>query len=195
MPPAGASGPTRRERFDQEALPHLDRLYTVAIHLARNRDDASDLVQETMLRGLRFFDQFTPGTNCRAWLLTILYNVFRNRYRQSAFERVAATEEEFEDHIENLSLRSDTPTNNPETLVVERSMEGEVQAALDSLPEDFRTVLLMVDLQELRYEEAASVLEIPVGTVRSRVSRGRAMLKKMLADFASSRGYARKMDD
>src|SRR5271155_3219184 len=167
MPPAGASGPTRRELFDREALPHLDHLYTVAIHLARNRDDASDLVQEAMLRGLRFFDQFTPGTNCRAWLLTILYNVFRNRYRQSAFERVAATEEEFEDHIENLSLRSDTPTNNPETLVVERSMEGEVQAALDSLPEDFRTVLLMVDLQELRYEEAANVLEIPVGTVRS----------------------------
>jgi RNA polymerase sigma-70 factor, ECF subfamily len=195
MPPPGASGPTRRERFDQEALPHLDRLYTVAIHLARNHDDASDLVQETMLRGLRFFDQFTPGTNCRAWLLTILYNVFRNRYRQSAFEHVAATEEEFEDQVENLSLRPDAPTNNPETLVLDRIMEGEVQAALDSLPEDFRTVLLMVDLQELRYEEAASVLEIPVGTVRSRVSRGRAMLEKTLYAFALSRGFTRKPDD
>ncbi len=100
-----------------------------------------------------------------------------------------------QDEVENLSLRSDTPTNNPETLVLERIMEGEVQAALDSLPEDFRTVLLMVDLQELRYEEAANVLEIPVGTVRSRVSRGRAMLKKVLADFARARGYARKPDD
>jgi len=195
MPPAGTSGPTRRELFDREALPHLDHLYTVAIHLARNRDDASDLVQEAMLRGLRFFDQFTPGTNCRAWLLTILYNVFRNRYRQSASERVAATEEEFEDQVENLGLRSDAPINNPETLVLDRLMEGEVQAALDSLPEDFRTVLLMVDIQELRYEEAANVLEIPVGTVRSRVSRGRAMLKKALAGFARARGYTRKPDD
>jgi RNA polymerase sigma-70 factor (ECF subfamily) len=194
MPTSGASGPTRRELFDNEALPHLDHLYTVAIHLARNRDDAADLVQETMLRGLRFFDQFTPGTNCRAWLLTILYNVFRNRYRQSVAEHVAATEEEFEDQVENLGLRSDAPSSNPEALVLDRLMEGEVQTALDGLPEDFRTVLLMVDIQELRYEEAANVLQIPVGTVRSRVSRGRAMLKKALAGFARSRGLTRKAD-
>jgi len=191
MPSAGPSGATRRKLFNQEALPHLDHLYTVALHLARNRDDASDLVQETMLRGLRFFDQFKPGTNCRAWLVTILYNVFRNRYRQSATERVAATEQEFEDQLEDLGLRSGAPANNPETLVLDRLMEQEVQAALDGLPEDFRTVLLMVDVQELRYEEAANVLEIPLGTVRSRVSRARAMLKKALAGFARSRGYLR----
>jgi RNA polymerase sigma-70 factor, ECF subfamily len=191
MASAGPSGATRRKLFNQEALPHLDHLYTVALHLARNRDDASDLVQETMLRGLRFFDQFKTGTNCRAWLVTILYNVFRNRYRQSATERVAATEQEFEDQLEDLGLRSDAPANNPETLVFDRLMEQEVQAALDGLPEDFRTVLLMVDIQELRYEEAANVLEIPIGTVRSRVSRARAMLKKALAGFARSRGYLR----
>jgi RNA polymerase sigma-70 factor, ECF subfamily len=191
MPPAGASGPTRRELFQKEALPHLDHLYTVAMHLARSRDDAADLVQETMLRALRFFEQFTPGTNCRAWLLTILYNVFRNRYRQSASERVARTEEEFENQVEELGLRSDAPSNNPETMIFDRVLDQEVQTALDSLPEDFRTVLLLVDLQELRYEEAAGVLEIPVGTVRSRVSRARAMLKKALAAFARSRGYTR----
>ena len=148
-----------------------------------------------MLRGLRFFDQFKPDTDCRASLLTILYNVFRNRYQQSATERVAATEQEFEDQLEDLGLRSGAPANNPETLVFNRLMEQEVQAALDGLPEDFRTVLLMVDIQELRYEEAANVLEIPVGTVRSRVSRGRAMLKKALAGFARSRGYTRGSDD
>ena len=192
MPPAGASKPSRRELFQKEALPHLDHLYTVAFHLARNRDDASDLVQETMLRALRFFDQFTPGTNCRAWLLTILYNVFRNRYRQSASERVAATEEEFEDQVEAMALRSDAPPNNPETAVLSTLLEGEVQSALDSLPEDFRTVLLLVDIQELRYDEAAAVLNIPVGTVRSRVSRARATLKKALAGFARSRGFTRE---
>jgi RNA polymerase sigma-70 factor (ECF subfamily) len=191
MPPAGASRPTRRELFDKEALPHLDHLYSVAMHLARSRDDASDMVQETMLRALRFFDQFTPGTNCRAWLLTILYNVFRNRYRQSASERVARTEEEFESQVEEMGLRSEAPSTNPETVIFDRVLGAEVQAALDSLPEDFRTVLLLVDLQELRYAEAAGVLDVPVGTVRSRVSRARGMLKKALAAFARARGYTR----
>jgi RNA polymerase sigma-70 factor (ECF subfamily) len=195
MPPAGTSKPSRRELFQREALPHLDHLYTVAFHLARSRDDAGDLVQETMLRALRFFDQFTPGTNCRAWLLTILYNVFRNRYRRSASERVAATEEEFEDQVEGMALRSDAPLNNPESAVLSRLMEGEVQSALDGLPEDFRTVLLLVDIHELRYDEAATVLNVPIGTVRSRVSRARAMLKKALAGFARARGYTRESSE
>jgi RNA polymerase sigma-70 factor, ECF subfamily len=193
--PAGASKPSRRERFQTEALPHLDHLYTVAFHLARSRDDAADLVQETMLRALRFFDQYTSGTNCRAWLLTILYNVFRNRYRQSVTERVAATEEEFEDQVEEMALRSDAPPSNPESAVLDRLMEGEVQSALDGLPEDYRAVLLLVDIQELRYEEAATVLDIPIGTVRSRVSRARAMLKKALAGFARARGYTRESSE
>jgi RNA polymerase sigma-70 factor (ECF subfamily) len=143
-------------------------------------------------RRRRFFDQFTPGTNCRAWLLTILYNVFRNRYRQlSAGERVTDTEQEFQDHVEEMGLRSEMPSNDPQKAVFDRMLEGEVQDALDSLPEDFRTVLLMVDIQELRYEEAAAVLDIPLGTVRSRVSRARAMLKKALAGFARERGYVK----
>ena len=193
MPPPDAGGQARREIFQREALPHLDHLFTVALHLARNRNDAQDLVQETMLRALRFFDQFTPGTNCRAWLLTILYNVFRNRYRQAAAaERVTDTEEEFQDHVEQMGLRSDSPSHDPQKAVFDRLLEGEVQAALDSLPEDFRTVLLMVDIQELRYEEAAEVLGIPLGTVRSRISRARAMLKRELAGFARERGYLGK---
>lgn len=193
MSPSDTSERARREQFQQEALPHLDHLFTVAMHLARNRNDAQDLVQETMLRAFRFFYQFTPGTNCRAWLLTILYNVFRNRYRQSAgAERVTDTEQEFQDQVEAMGLRSDVPSNDPQTVVFDRLMEGEVQAALDSLPEDFRTVLLMVDIQELRYEEAAAVLDIPLGTVRSRVSRARALLKKALAGFALERGYIKK---
>jgi RNA polymerase sigma-70 factor, ECF subfamily len=192
MSRSAAIGPARRELFDQEALPHLDHLYTVAMHLARNRNDAEDMVQETMLRALRFFEQFTPGTNCRAWLLTILYNDFRNRYRQSAnAERVTATEQEFEDRVEQMGLRADAPANDPQTAVLDRLMESEVQAALDSLPEDFRVVLLMVDIQELRYEEAAAVLDIPLGTVRSRISRARGMLKKALEGFARARGYIR----
>ncbi len=164
----------------------------MALHLARNRNDAEDLVQETMLRALRFFDRFTPGTNCRAWLLTILYNVFRNRYRHSATaERVTDTEQEFEDQVEEMGLRSDAPPNDPQSAFFDQLLEGEVQAALDSLPEDFRTVLLMVDIQELRYDEAAAVLDIPLGTVRSRVSRARSMMRKALAAFARSRGLTK----
>lgn len=166
MPPPDTSGSARREVFQKEALTHLDHLYTVALHLARNRNDAQDLVQRNDAACAALFRPITSGTNCRAWLLTILYNVFRNRYRQSAAaERVTDTEQEFEDHVEEMGLRSDAPSNDPQKAVFDRLLEGEVQAALDSLPEDFRTVLLMVDIQELRYEEAAAVLEIPLGTV------------------------------
>ena len=193
LPRSGRSSDDfQKSKFDKEALPHLDRLHTVARHLARDRSDAEDLVQETMLRALRFFDHFTPGTNCRAWLLTILYNVFHNRYRQSSNAQwVAIREENFENQVENMSLSSQAPPNDPQTAVSDRLLDGEVKAALNGLPHDFRTVLLMVDIQELRYEEAAAVLDIPLGTVRSRVSRARAMLRRALTGFARERGLIR----
>ena len=105
-------GEDKRKLFEHEALPHLDALYSTALRLARNADDANDLLQETILRAFRFFHQFTPGTNCRAWLLTILYNIFRNSYRRGTREQVAATAEEFERRADTDSVHPSAAPSN-----------------------------------------------------------------------------------
>jgi RNA polymerase sigma-70 factor, ECF subfamily len=186
-----ASGVDKRKLFEREALPHLDALYAVAMRLARNADDAGDLLQETVLRGYRFFHQFTPGTNCRAWLLTILYNNFRNGYRRTSHEQPAASPEDFARQADVRALHDDPPDANPETLVGEHGVSREVTNALDALPGEFRLALLMVDIEELSYQEVSEVLSIPVGTVKSRVSRGRAMLRDALKQYARERGIIR----
>ena len=184
-------GSEKRELFEREALPHVDALYSAALRLSRNPDDARDLLQETVLRAFRFFHQYTPGTNCRAWLLTILYNNFRNGYRGASREQVSLTPEDFEREMEGMSARGDQALTNPEMLVSDHVLDHEVSAALDALPPDFRTVLVMVDVQELNYQEVAQVLAVPIGTVKSRVSRGRQMMRIALAAFARRRGLIR----
>ncbi|MGH7906343.1 MAG: sigma-70 family RNA polymerase sigma factor [Candidatus Binataceae bacterium] len=181
--PAGAA----RQRFEQEALPHLDYLYSAAIRLTRNPDDGADLLQETVLRAWRFFNQFTSGTNCRAWMLTILYNAFRNGYRRGAREQPATSPEDFERRADIESLNSDSAPRSPESLVMDRVLDYEVETALNELPEEFRTAVLMVDIQEIGYAEAAQVLGLPIGTVKSRVSRARAAMRRKLEDYAASR--------
>ncbi|HZO82537.1 MAG TPA: sigma-70 family RNA polymerase sigma factor [Candidatus Binataceae bacterium] len=187
----GGTGREKRALFEREALAHVDALYSAALRLARNPDDARDLLQETVLRAYRFFHQYTPGTNCRAWLLTILYNNFRNGYRGGSREMLAATPEDFERELEGASMRADRAADNPEALLAEQILDHEVAAALDALPADFRTVLILVDVQELNYQEAAQVLGCPIGTVKSRVSRGRQMMRNALAAFARKRGITR----
>lgn len=191
MADKGGSGADRRKRFEDEALPHLDALYTMALRLVRNADDAGDLLQETVLRAYRFFHQFESGTNCRAWMLTILFNNFRNGYRKSSREQPASSADEFERKVEAESLRLDPAGANPEAVVSGRAMEGEVEAALSALPEEFREAILLVDVEELSYQEVSGVLNIPIGTVKSRVSRGRAMLRDALTAFAKERGIIR----
>ena len=182
------SGADRRKRFEDEALPHLDALYTMALRLSRNPDDANDLLQETVVRAYRFFHQFERGTNCRAWMLTILFNNFRNGYRKSSREQPASSPEEFERKLENESLRADPAGSNPEAMLSRQGMEGEVELALGSLPAEFREAVLLVDVEELSYQEVSGVLNVPIGTVKSRVSRGRAILRDTLASFAKERG-------
>jgi RNA polymerase sigma-70 factor (ECF subfamily) len=191
MADKSGTGADRRRRFEDEALPHLDALYTMAIRLARNADDANDLLQETVLRAYRFFHQFESGTNCRAWMLTILFNNFRNGYRKSSREQPASTADEFERKVDAESLRADPTGSNAETLASGQRMEGEVENALAGLPGEFRDAILLVDVEELSYQEVSGVLDIPIGTVKSRVSRGRAMLREALADFAKERGIIR----
>jgi RNA polymerase sigma-70 factor (ECF subfamily) len=191
MADKSGTGADRRKRFEEEALPHLDALYSMAIRLARNPDDANDLLQETVLRAYRFFHQFEAGTNCRAWMLTILFNNFRNGYRKSSREQPSATADEFERKVESESLRTNPAGSNPEALVSAQGMEGEVESALKGLPGEFREAILLVDVEELSYQEVAGVLDIPIGTVKSRVSRGRALLREALTSFAKERGIIR----
>lgn len=187
----GGSSEERRRLFEQEALPHLDQLHTIALYLTRGPDEAQDLLQESILRAFRFFHQYKPGTNCRAWLLTILYNTFRNRYRRNQREQPAASIEDFERRLEAASLSGERSPDNPEALLLDRVTDHEVEAALRSLPEDFRQVLLLVDVEELSYREAAAIVKVPIGTVRSRISRGRAMLRVALYDLGRAKGYLR----
>ncbi len=176
--------------FGSEALPHLDRIYSAAFHLCGDSDRASDLVQETYLRAFRFFHQFEPGTNCRAWLLTILHNAFRNQYRA---DKRSPNPVDIEDPgIPFEALEASGGGNDPETLVLAETLDQEIVAALAELPEEFRSVIALIDLQELTYEEGARALGCPIGTVRSRLSRARHLLERKLARYARERGYRLK---
>jgi RNA polymerase sigma-70 factor (ECF subfamily) len=177
----------QRLKFERAALPHLDAVYTAALRLTRNPDDAEDLLQETILRAYRFFHQFTEGTNCRAWLLAILYNNFRNAWRRGAREQPATSNEEFDREVEAQSLQSDQTGTNPEDLIGGRMVGSQIEAALGGIPIEFREALLLVDAQELNYQEAADVLRVPLGTIKSRVSRGRALMREALRDLDRAR--------
>jgi len=187
---AGGKASDRRQLFEREALPHLEALYGAALRLTRDEDQARDLLQETMLRALRFFHLFEPGTNCRAWMLTILHNNFLNRWRRGGRERTARSAEEFELEIEDWSSRSDQRNSDPEQMLSARMVSGLIGAALDTLPADSRAVLTLVDIQELNYQEAAGMLGVPVGTIKSRLSRGRAMMRHALGGLARTQGLS-----
>jgi RNA polymerase sigma-70 factor (ECF subfamily) len=185
-----ATKPEKRILFEQEAMPHLDSLFTAALYLTRNDEEANDLCQETMLRAYRSFHQFTVGTNCRAWLLTIQTNLFRTSRSRVRPEYLSASSEEFDRAIEAESLKRSSSIANPETIVADKSFDNSVQKALQNLPIDFKAALILVDLEDMSYKDAAGVLAIPIGTVRSRVSRGRALLRVALRLFAGEHRFA-----
>jgi RNA polymerase sigma-70 factor (ECF subfamily) len=182
----GSSG-EKRLLFEQFALPHLDALYSAALRLTRNPDDAKDLLQETILRAFRCFHQFAPGTNCRAWMLTILYNNFRNICRRGRHER-SAEDSEIERELDARVPPGDPALCNPEDLLATRMAGRRIEAALNTLPPEFREALLLVDVQDLNYQEVAIVLDVPLGTVKSRVSRGRALMRLALGKSGAARG-------
>ncbi len=158
---------TREERFEAEALAHLRSLYATACRLTRNPHDAEDLVQETYLRAYKAFDGFTPGTNIRAWLYTILYRV-----RTDAFRRAGRSPQTVE-------LKDEGPAVAPAQDALAQGGE-DLARALDALPEVFRTAVVLRDVEDFSYQEIARVLEVPVGTVMSRIHRGRALLRGAL---------------
>lgn len=185
----------KRALFEQWALPHKDYLYTACLYLTRQRDEAEDVFQETYLRAFRFFHQFTPGTNCRAWLLTIMHNVFRNRYAQRRRNvRTVEFEGASREYEKKLLADGEAARNDPAELLFSTMVDREISDALYSLPEEYRTTLLLVDIEDLSYEEAAEVLGCPIGTVRSRLSRARRLLHAALSAYARERGYLKKKD-
>jgi RNA polymerase sigma-70 factor, ECF subfamily len=191
---AEGGGKDKRALFAEWALPHRDYIYTASLYLARNRTEAEDLFQETYLRAYRFFHQFMPGTNCRAWLLTILHNAFKNRYRQQQRAGQAVDFDVLTHEYEKKFANEREGDVTPETAFFAQLLDSEVETALKALPEEYRTTLLLVDVEELTYEEAARVLACPIGTVRSRLSRARRMMQVALRDYAREKGYLRSDD-
>ena len=189
---AGARPKEDRVEFEKAAMPYLDSLYNTALRLARNAQDAEDLVQETYLKAYRAYAQFTPGTNLKAWLFKILKNTFINEYRKRQAvpkeSDFAAIEESFENE---LAPEARGQIKNPEEEALEIAFDENVQKALDALPADYRMAVLLADIEGFSYKEVAEILEIPVGTVMSRLYRGRKLLEETMLQYARSRGYLR----
>jgi RNA polymerase sigma-70 factor (ECF subfamily) len=178
------------EEFERLALPYLESLYNTALRLTRNAQDAEDLVQETFLRAYRSSHQFTRGTNLKAWLFRILKNAFINEYRK---RRAAPVEEDFAGIEESFESRVDRDRSaairNPEEEALANSLDEGVQRALAGLPEDYRMAIVLADLEGFSYKEIAEILEVPIGTVMSRLYRGRKQLEAELLRYARERNY------
>ncbi|MCB0620557.1 MAG: sigma-70 family RNA polymerase sigma factor [Saprospiraceae bacterium] len=182
----------QRDRvFEEEFLPQIDALYNFAYHLTYNEEDSNDLVQETYLKAYRFIDNYREGTNAKAWLFKILKNAFINNYRKKSkqptkvdYEEVVTYHDEDDSQLTSyMDLREE---------MFEHMMGDEVTNAINALPVDFRTVILLCDIEGFTYEEISKIVDIPIGTVRSRLHRARNMLKEKLGEYANSLGYQDK---
>lgn len=168
--------------FETEAVPHMAGLFRVAIWLTRNRDEAEDLVQETFMQALKSFHRYEIGTNCRAWLTTIMYNLNLKRLQKS--RRLTVVDDAEEKLAETIPFEPQLP----QTITDE-----EVIGALGNVPENFRQVIILSDIEEFSYKEISSILDIPIGTVMSRLSRGRKALRLELADYAHKYGFGNNL--
>ena len=177
----------RRQQFEAEALVHLDALYSFALKLTHSRDDAEDLVSDTMLRALDRWEQYHLGTNIRAWLFTILYHAFVSRKR-----RIDAREVQLPEDPDSWSALDVRDEEDPEERYYDSLVDDEVTNAIDALPDEYRTAVLLSDVQGLRYAEIAQILDIPEGTVKSRLFRGRRILQKKLRAYAYEMGYIKR---
>ena len=180
--------PALRDRFEREVLPILPNLYGAALRFTRNPQDAEDLVQETYLRAFRGFAGFQEGTNLRAWMYRILTNTFINIYRKKQREPVTVQDDDIEDWYLYDRLGSSTVEASAESEVLEKLPDEDVQRALEALPEGFRMAVLLADVEGFSYREIAQIMDIPIGTVMSRLHRGRKALQKALWETVRERG-------
>jgi RNA polymerase sigma-70 factor (ECF subfamily) len=180
-----------KERFEKDAVPLMAGLYSAALRMTRNPGDAEDLVQETYLRAYRGFASFEEGTNLKAWMYRILTNTFINTYRKKQREPQMVSGDDVEDWYLYDKLGESAVEASAETKVIESLPQEEVKAALESLPEGFRLAVWLVDVEGFSYKEAAEILDVPIGTVMSRLHRGRKALEKALWETVRERGLVR----
>ncbi|HKK26285.1 MAG TPA: sigma-70 family RNA polymerase sigma factor [Gracilimonas sp.] len=178
----------KQKDFDEEIIPHMDALYNFALRLTTDPNDAEDLVQDTIVKAYRFFSSYEKGTNAKAWMFRILKNSFINNYRKTSKKPSQVDYDEVSSYYESIRAER-TETSDLESLMFREMMDDDLSTALTRLPEDFRTVVLLCDVEGYTYEEIANMLDVPIGTIRSRLHRGRNLLKTELLEYAKKRGY------
>lgn len=183
----------RKDRvFEEELLPQIDSLYTFAYHLVYNEDDANDLVQEAYLKAYRFIHRYEPGTNAKAWLYRILKNAFINQYRKKSRQPNQVDLEDYITYHDSEEGSAFTGYSDLRQDMFDAMMGDEVTMAINKLPSDFKIVILLCDIEGFTYEEISKIVDIPIGTVRSRLHRARNMLKEQLREYAKSMGFEDK---
>ena len=182
----------KQKLFEEQALPFMDQLYAAAMRMTRNPADAADLVQETFVKAFQAFGQFQQGTNLKAWLYRIQTNTFINNYRKNQRNPYQGTIDDLEDwQLGNAeSVTQSTSTRSAEAEAIDHLPDSAVKDALQSIPEDFRLAVYFADVEGFSYQEIADIMKTPVGTVMSRLHRGRRMLRELLADYARDRGIS-----
>jgi RNA polymerase sigma-70 factor, ECF subfamily len=180
----------KQVEFEDTAMAHTDALYRTALRMTKNIKDAEDLVQETLLKAYRFFDRFEPGTNIKAWLFKIMMNIFINEYRQKSKKPTSMSYEDVDDNYLYHQLKfQKTEGRNPEDLLFSRIFDDDVKQAIEELPDDFRIVVVLAFLEEFSYQEIAEIANLQLGTVKSRLHRGRKLLQKSLWEYAKRNGF------
>lgn len=176
------------EDFEREAIPHKDALFNFALKLTGGEDEADDLVQETYLKAFRFFDKFELGTNCKAWLFSIMKNTFINEYRKVSKEPNKVDYEDVQNFYENIKA-DEVQTDHLVSDSFSNVFDDEITDAIAELPSDFQTIIILADIEGYSYEEVAEFMSCPVGTVRSRLHRARKLMFTKLHDYAENIGY------
>ncbi len=182
----------QRQAFEKEALPQLDALYGMAMRLTHNERDAEDLVQDSLIKAYRFFHRFEEGTNIKAWLFKIMINTFYNACRTARRTHRFQVEADLDTHYEQFLSEATTSGHHAEAILMDNLVTEKLRTAVEELPEEFRVAVLLCDLHDFSYKEIADILNCPVGTVMSRLYRGRRLLQKKLYDYALEQGYIRR---